>query len=131
MSEMAKKARAAMKEKAQKLSSGDPKQKVDSSTWSPPEALNTTAKTGMRPVSRRAYKKGGAVEGAACSPNMGRKPRKAGGRAEKADDTPIVDRYINRDLKKANEYRDGVKHVGGMKKGWPRQVQPRRKRAQL
>jgi hypothetical protein len=48
---------------------------------------------------------------------MGRKPRKAGGRAEKTDDTPIVDRYINRDLKKANEYRDGVKHVGGMKKG--------------
>ena len=117
MSEMAKKARAAMKDKAQKLSSGDPKQKVDSSSWSPPEALNTTAKTGMRPVSRRAYKKGGAVEGAACTPNMGRKPRKAGGRAEKVDDTPIVDRYINRDLKKANEYRDGVKHVGGMKKG--------------
>ena len=117
MSEMAKKARAAMKDKAQKLSSGDPKQKVDSSTWSPPEALNTTAKTGMRPVSRRAYKKGGAVEGAACSPNMGRKPRKAGGRAEKVDDTPIVDRYVNRDMKKANEYRDGIKHVGGMKKG--------------
>jgi hypothetical protein len=71
----------------------------------------------MRPVSRRAYKKGGSVEGEACSPNMGRKPRKAGGRAAKTDDTPIVDRYINRDLKKANEYRDGVKHVGGMKKG--------------
>ena len=117
MSEMAKKARAAMKDKAQKLSSGDPKQKVDSSTWSPPEALNTTAKTGMRPVSRRAYKKGGAVEGAACSPNMGRKPRKSGGRAEKTDDTPIVDRYINRDMKKANEYRDGIKHVGALKRG--------------
>jgi len=115
MSEMAKKAREAMKDKAKRLSSGDPRQKVDSSTWSPPEQLETTAKTGMRPVSRRAYKKGGSVEGEACTPNMGRKPRKAGGRAEKTDDTPIVDRYINRDLKKANEYRDGVKHIGGMK----------------
>lgn len=117
MSEMAKKAREAMKDKAKRLTSADPREKVDSSSWSPPEPLNTTAKTGMRPVSRRAYKKGGSVEGEACSPNMGRKPRKAGGRAEKTDDTPIVDRYINRDLKKANEYRDGVKHVGGMKKG--------------
>jgi len=117
MSEMAKKAREAMKDKAKRLTSGDPRQKVDSSSWSPPEPLNTTAKTGMRPVSRRAYKKGGSVEGTASMPNMGRKPRKAGGRAEKTDDTPIVDRYINRDLKKANEYRDGVKHVGGMKKG--------------
>ena len=117
MSEMAKKAREAMKDKAKRLSTGDPRQKVDASSWSPPEPLNTTAKTGMRPVSRRAYKKGGAVEGAACSPNMGRKPRKAGGRAEKADGTPAVDRYVNRDLKKANEYRDGVKHIGGMKKG--------------
>jgi len=117
MSEMAKKAREAMKDKAKRLSTGDPRQKVDSSSWSPPEPLNTTAKTGMRPVSRRAYKKGGAVEGEACSPNMGRKPRKAGGRAAKTDDTPIVDRNINRDLKKANEYRDGIKHVGGMKKG--------------
>jgi hypothetical protein len=114
---MAKKAREAMKDKAKRLSSGDPRQKVDSSSWSPPEQLETTAKTGMRPVSRRAYKKGGSVEGEACSPNMGRKPRKAGGRAAKTDDTPIVDRYINRDLKKANEYRDGVKHIGGMKKG--------------
>jgi len=117
MSEMAKKAREAMKDKAKRLTSADPREKVDSSSWSPPEPLETTAKTGMRPVSRRAYKKGGSVEGEACSPNMGRKPRKAGGRAEKTDDTPIVDRYINRDLKKANEYRDGVKHVGGMKKG--------------
>jgi len=117
MSEMAKKAREAMKDKAKKLASGDPRQKVDSSSWSPPEPLNTTAKTGMRPVSRRAYKKGGSVEGEACTPNMGRKPRKSGGRAEKADGTPAVDRYVNRDLKKANEYRDGIKHVGGMKKG--------------
>ena len=117
MSEMAKKAREAMKDKDKRLSTGDPRQKVDASSWSPPEPLNTTAKTGMRPVSRRAYKKGGAVEGAACSPNMGRKPRKAGGRAAKTDDTPIVDRNINRDLKKANEYRDGIEHIGGMKKG--------------
>ena len=114
MSEMAKKAREAMKDKAKRLSTGDPRQKVDSSSWSPPEPLNTTAKTGMRPISRRAYKKGGSVEGEACTPNMGRKQRKAGGRTEANE---YANAKINRNQKEANEERDGVKHIGGMKKG--------------
>jgi hypothetical protein len=92
---------------------GEKNQKVDSSDWSPAEPLNADAKTGMRPVSRRAFKSGGKVSGEACEVRADRKPRKAGGKAEQ----PPVDRYINRDEKKANEYRDGVKHVGGMKKG--------------
>jgi len=112
MYEMAKKGRDAMKSKARALA-GEKSQKVDSSDWSPAEPLNADAKTGMRPVSRRAYKSGGKVEGAACDMRADRKPRKAGGKAEQ----PPVDRYINRDLKKANDYRDGKKHVGGMKKG--------------
>lgn len=112
MYEMAKKGRDAMKSKARKLA-GEKNQKVDSSDWSPAEPLNADAKTGMRPVSRRAFKAGGKVTGAACEMRADRKPRKAGGKAEQ----PPVDRYINRDLKKANDYRDGVKHVGGMKKG--------------
>ena len=101
-----------MKSKARMLA-GEKSQKVDSSDWSPAEPLNADAKTGMRPVSRRAYKSGGKVSGEACDMRADRKPRKAGGKAEQ----PPVDRYINRDLKKANDYRDGKKHIGGMKKG--------------
>ena len=113
MSEMAKKAREAMKDKAKRLTSDRPLEKVESSDFVPPAMLNADVKTGMRPVSPRAYKKGGKVEGEHAKMNMGRKPRKAGGKSE----MPLVDRYINRDQKKANEFRDGEKHVGGMKKG--------------
>ena len=48
MSEMAKAARAAMKAKAKRLGSGEPHEKVDASSWSPPEMLNAGAKTGMQ-----------------------------------------------------------------------------------
>ena len=116
MSEAAK-LREMMKSKAKRLASADPHQKVDSSSWTPPEPLNADVKTGMRPVSRRAYKKGGKVMGECGPARADRKPRKSGGKAAKTDDTPMVDRYINRDLKKANEFRDGKKHIGGMKKG--------------
>jgi hypothetical protein len=109
MSELAKKARAAMKAKAKSITT-DPHQKVDSSTWTPPEPLNTEAKTGMRPVSRRAYKKGGKVEGCGVKMHAGKKPRASGGKTMAKD-------WINRNAKEANEERDGIKHVGGMKKG--------------
>ena len=111
MNDMAKSARAAMKAKAKRLTT-DPHEKVDSSTWTPPEPLETEAKTGMRPVSRRQFKAGGKVAGNKARTNVGRKPRKAGGSA-----MPPVDRWINRDQKKANELRDGIKHIGGMKRG--------------
>lgn len=117
MSEMAKTAREAMKAKAKRLGSSGSTEKVDSSTWTPPELLNAQAKTGMRPVSRRTYKSGGKVEGECAPIRADRKQRKAGGKAEKADDTPMIDRKINRDLKKANEYREGIKHVGALKHG--------------
>jgi hypothetical protein len=95
--------RAAKNKKAQSMieSSGG---KVDSSTWTPDEKLNADAKTGMRPISRRAFKAGGKVDGAEAKTNLSRSPRGNIGLA-------------NTNQKDANEEREGVKHVGGMKKG--------------
>jgi hypothetical protein len=110
MSDMAKQARAAMKAKAQRLGSDRPTEKVDSSSWSPPELLNADAKTGMRPISRRAYKSGGKVQGAKGSANMGKAPR--------SGNKPLTaDSFVNKDLKEANAEREGVKHIGGLKSG--------------
>jgi len=111
MSETAKKARAAMKAKAQRLGADRPLEKVDSSTFTPPELLNADVKTGMRPISRRAFKKGGKVMGECAPTRADRAPRKSGGKAITADS------LINRNQKEANESREGIKHVGGMKKG--------------
>lgn len=116
MYDLAKKARAGMKSKAERLA-GEKDRKTDSSDWSPAEPLNADVKTGMRPVSRRAYKDGGKVAGSAPKGRADRKPRKAGGKVEEKGEQPMVDRYVNRDLKKANEYRDGKKHIGGLKTG--------------
>ena len=119
MSEAAKTARNAMKDKAKRLTSTDPHTKVDSSTWTPPEAENAGVKTGARPLVKRLYKKGGRVvgkaEGAKAKFRADRKPRKAGGRAEHK--APWVDDLINRDVRMANDVREGVKHEGGFKKG--------------
>ena len=119
MSEAAKTARNAMKDKAKRLTSTDPHTKVDSSTWTPPEAENAGVKTGARPLVKRLYKKGGKVvgkaEGAKAKFRADRKPRKAGGRAEHK--APWVDDLINRDVRMANDEREGVKHEGGFKKG--------------
>lgn len=74
MSEMAKKARAAMKEKAQGRAAPT-KGSVDASGWTEP-TMNTTAKLGMRPLSRRQFKKGGRVEGEKGIQHAGKAPRK-------------------------------------------------------
>jgi hypothetical protein len=116
MSEHAKSARAAMKAKAKRMGdAGDPKAQVDASSWTPPEMVNSGAKTGMRPVSKRAFKRGGKVlhvEGEQAHQHAGRKPRNAGGKAL----TP--NNYINRNQKEANEERSGGDaHVGGYKHG--------------
>ena len=110
MSDMAKQARAAMKAKASKLTSADPHQKVDSSTWTPPEALNADVKTGLRPISRRAFKKGGKV--------MGSKPKMNLGKATRGGNKPLTpDNFANKDVKAANQERAGLKHVGALKRG--------------
>ncbi len=113
MSEMSKAARAAMKAKANRMGGkGDPKTKVDASSWSPPEMMNTDVKTGMRPLTRRAYRKGGKViEGGPAAMRADRKQRKAGGRS-------LVTDLINRNEKKANKAREGGNaHIGGYAKG--------------
>jgi hypothetical protein len=114
MSDMAKKARAALKAKAQRLGKDRPLERVDSADWTPPEMLNADVKTGMRPLSRRAFKKGGKVMGDCNAPRADRKPRKAGGKAEA---TEWANAKVNRNVKDANEEREGKKHIGGLKTG--------------
>ena len=103
--------------KAKRLTQTDPHTKVDSSTWTPPEPEDAGVKTGARPLVKRLYKKGGKVvgkhEGKESLKHAGRKPRKAGGRTDKL--TP--DSLINRDVRTANEVREGKKHDGAFKKG--------------
>jgi len=91
-------------------------QKVDSSTWSPAPELEAGKKTGMRPISKRAFKSGGKVVGKIAKVRADRVARKSGGKV--TSEQPPVDRYINRDLKKANDYREGGdSHVGALKSG--------------
>jgi len=73
--------------------------------------LEADKQTGMRPVSKRQYKSGGKVHGMHAKKRADRKARKEGGRAMS------IDGFINRDNKMANDEREGVKHVGGMKRG--------------
>lgn len=101
--------------KAQRLTKNDPQQKVDSSTWTPSAPENAGVKTGARPLTKRLYKKGGKVIGKDAMKRADRKPRKAGGRAEHK--APWVDDLINRDVRMANDKREGVKHEGAFKKG--------------
>ena len=116
MYETAKKARNALKSKARSMAEGT-SGKVDSSDWTPPEPLNAPIKTGMRPISRRAYKSGGKVSGECGPMRADRKPRKLGGRADKAEAVEIAKAKVNRNVKAANEQREGIKHVGALKRG--------------
>ena len=80
MYEMAKKAREAMRGKAKRMA-GEKDQKVDSSDFTPAAPLNADVKTGMRPISKQGFKRGGKIAGAKAEVHAGRKPRKSGGRA--------------------------------------------------
>jgi len=117
MSERAKEARKAMRAKIARITKpeGDnSKNQIDASDFVGYPDLETTAKTGARPISRRQFKRGGKIvkaEGHKAKHHMGRKARKSGGKALTADS------LINRNVREANENRDGVKHVGAFKKG--------------
>jgi hypothetical protein len=111
MSTMSEKARSDAKSKVTRLTSADPHQKIDSSSWTPPESMENQAQTGMRVLSRNKYRRGGKVQGESAKMHAGRKPRKSGGSALTADS------LINRDVKEANQEREGVKHKGGLKTG--------------
>jgi len=114
MSATAKAARAALKSKANRLVRTDPKAQVDASGYTPPDALNADVQTGMKPISKRAFKRGGKVvhmHGKEAAKHAGRTQRKSGGSAT------MIDSMINRDVKVANDKRDGIHHVGGFKRG--------------
>jgi hypothetical protein len=86
MSEYSQRARSSMSAKATRLARGDPHAKVDASSWVEGAAMNNGSQTGERPISPRAFASGGVVG---------------------------ADAYLNRDVKKANEERPGIKHIGG------------------
>lgn len=112
MSEMSRTARRAMRAKIHRLTSAQ-SGKVDASDYGPEEVLDAGVKTGMRPVSRRAFKKGGKVvanEGKDAVKHAGKKPRNGSKHL-------TVDALVNRNLKDANESREGIKHIGGLKTG--------------
>jgi len=111
MHEYLKEAREGAERKLKGIQKGEPRTKVDSSSWSPPDMLEADKQNGMRPVSPRQYKSGGKVTGINAKKRADRKARKEGGRAMS------VDGYINRDSKMANDERAGVKKIGGMKRG--------------
>ena len=112
--EYRKQAKKAMNDKITRMTA-PLKGSVDASGWEAYDLLNADAKTGMRPVSRRAYKKGGKVdakpEGKMCGGRADRKKRQSGGKAITANS------LVNRNVKEANQERDGIKHVGALKNG--------------
>ena len=119
MYEMAKQAREKMKAKAKSLANPGnyaKDQRVDSSDWSPAEPLNAEAKTGLRPISQRQYKKGGKVDGKAPKSRPDRKARKSGGRTNMTE-TEVGVGMANKNMREANKSREGVKHIGGFKEG--------------
>lgn len=112
MSELSRQARRAMRAKIHRITKGE-SGKVDASDYGPEEVLNAGVKTGMRPISRRAFKKGGKVvanEGKDAVKHAGKKSRNGSKHL-------TVDALVNRNVKDANEDREGIKHVGGLKTG--------------
>jgi hypothetical protein len=101
--------RAAMKAKAARLASGSDATKIGASDFTPAEALNADIQTGARPLTRRRFKSGGKVVGAANAQRADKKKR---------GNSPISsDSFINRNVLEANEEREGKKHIGAFKKG--------------
>jgi hypothetical protein len=116
----AKALREKMKEKARRLAGGGDAQNVDSSSYTPPKGNpDGSAQVGMKPISRRAFKEGGKVEGMdqkAC--HAGRRARAMGGNIGLA----------NTDQKAANDARPGKTQVGGYSKGGPTEIKGHEKR---
>jgi hypothetical protein len=104
--------RDAAKKKAERFAYQDPKIKFDASDYQVPDDLNAEVKTGMRPISKRQFKRGGKIEGQKAHHHAVRAKRKDGGMTK-----AVEDGLMNADAKKANELRDGIKHIGGMKTG--------------
>jgi hypothetical protein len=114
MSDMAKKARAAMKERAQRRAE-PAKGDIDASGWREP-LMETTKKTGARPITKRAFKRGGKVnlkaEGAEGMKHAGKKPR--GKHDDVAMDKKLIKTMVS---KKALKKADGGQTVNRAGKG--------------
>jgi hypothetical protein len=110
MSAMSEQARSRAKSKVERLTRAT-SESPDASGWHEPTDEKGGVQTGPRPISRRQFKAGGKVSGEHAKMHAGRKPRKSGGA------TTVDGGLINRDVKAANEDRDGTKHIGGMKTG--------------
>lgn len=114
MSDMAKKARAAMKERAQRRAE-PAKGDIDASGWREP-LMETGKKTGAAPITKRAFKRGGKVnlkaEGAEGMKHAGKKPR------GKHDDV-VMDKKLIKSMvsKKALKKADGGQTVNRAGKG--------------
>lgn len=106
--ELAKKAREASKAKAERMTT-DPHQKVDASSWTPGKFDDSGAPDGLRPISKRQFRRGGKVDGDKAMARADRKPRATGG--------ATASELINRDVRKANDERSGNKHIGGFASG--------------
>lgn len=106
--ELAKKAREASKAKAERMTT-DPHQKVDASSWTPGKFDDSSAPDGLRPISKRQFRRGGKVDGDKAMARADRKPRASGG--------ATASELINRDVRKANDERSGNKHIGGFASG--------------
>lgn len=112
MSELSRQARRAMRAKIHRITKGE-SGKVDASDYGPEEVLNAGVKTGLRPISRRAFKKGGKVVA-----NEGKDAVKHAGKKARNGNKPLsINALVNRNVKDANEGREGIKHVGGLKTG--------------
>jgi hypothetical protein len=85
-----------MKSKISRITA-DPKEKVDASDWSPSEPQNTETQTGMRPITKRKYKRGGKIAGEKSMHRLDRTPRKSGGRTGKANGGDIDSSVVNSD----------------------------------
>ena len=101
-----------MKEKAKRLVKATTG-KVDASSYNM-TADDGGTKAGMRPISRRAFKTGGKVMEMEKDCKT---PKRADRMAKKDGGKVFVDALMNRDLKEANQEREGKKLVGGMKHG--------------
>jgi hypothetical protein len=88
--------------------------KVDASSYGAPETFDPEKKTGMQPITRRKYRRGGhvtRVEGEHAKHHAGRKPRAKGG---KAHDDAAEDRALIRKEVKPIALRRAGKDTGGL-----------------
>jgi len=115
MPALAKTARKMMRDKLSRMLK-DNNGPVDASGYVVPDPMDADVKTGARPISRRQFKRGGKVvnnaEGKETRKHAGRKPRKSGGSANATPDS-----LINRNVREANESREGKKHTGAFASG--------------